>query len=447
MNRRRQKIALAVALLAIGNALASEVTVTDSSREAYGQPLPGLDAAQRQAFFRGRSLFRQNWVVAPAKDAEVDGLGPLYNRLACLSCHPKNGRGQAPEGPQARMQSMLVRLSIPGQNPHGGPRPHPAYGDQLNEEGIPGVPGEGRAAVSWEESALTLPDGETIYLRKPRIEFRELAYGPLDDILFSLRVGPPVYGMGLLDAVPPGTIRQLARQAKADGVKGRPNRVWNVALGHAEVGKFGLKANMPSLRQQIAGAMLGDLGITSPLFPKQNCTTAQTACHAAPDGGQPELSEAQLDDLHAYLSLLAVPARRDADAPQVRHGEALFAKSGCAACHRPSLQTGKDVAFPQLRNRKIAPYTDLLLHDMGDGLADGRPDFLASGREWRTPPLWGIGLLEKINEHHQLLHDGRARNFSEAILWHGGEASVARQRFIQLDREQREALFAFLRSL
>jgi CxxC motif-containing protein (DUF1111 family) len=436
------------ALLKLGSALAAaDGTVADNSREAYSQPLPGLSETQRQAFLRGRSLFHQSWVVAPAQDSGVDGLGPLYNRLACLSCHAKNGRGRAPDGPDERMQSMLVRLSLPGKNPHGGPLPHPAYGDQLNEEGIPGVPGEGRAAVHWQTSTVALADGEQVELRQPRLEFTDLAYGPLGgELLTSPRIGQPVYGLGLLEAVPTASLRRLARQTKADGVRGRLNRVWDAAAGKTVVGRFGWKANMPNLRQQIAGAMLGDLGIGSVLFAAQNCTAAQAACRAAPSGGEPELSRLQLEQITTYLSLLAVPARRDADQALVRHGEALFAKSGCALCHRPQLRTGRSVT-PQLAGRSIAPYTDLLVHDMGAGLADGRPDFRASGREWRTPPLWGIGLAEKVGEQVGYLHDGRARDLLEAVLWHDGEAKVARQRFAALAKPEREALLAFLRSL
>lgn len=423
-------------------------TVADDSREAYSRPLPGLSESQRQAFLRGRSLFRQDWVVAPAKDDTVDGLGPLYNRLACLSCHPKDGRGKAPDGPEQRMQSMLVRLSMPGQGPHGGPKPHPAYGDQLNEEGIPGVPGEGRAEVHWQEVApVTLGDGTRVPLRRMALHFVDLAYGPLDRVLTSPRVGPSVFGLGLLEGVSAADLEARARAAKPDGVRGRVNRVWDATVGKTVVGRFGWKANMPSLIQQIAGAMRGDLGITSPIFPEQNCMAGQTACRRAPTGGEPELTGSQLEDLRTYLALLAAPAPRDQDQGPVLRGKALFGRLGCAQCHQPELHTGAKAAFPQLAQVSFAPYTDLLLHDMGPGLADGRPDYRAGGREWRTPPLWGLGLQEKINEHSTLLHDGRARNVTEAILWHGGEARRARQRFVQLDRSAREDLLRFLASL
>ena len=421
--------------------------VADAGREAFARPLDGLSDAERERFFRGRSLFNQSWVVAPAKDDQVDGLGPLYNRLACISCHARNGRGLPPEGADERMQSMLVRLSVAGRGPHGGPRPHPAYGDQFNEEGIPGVPGEGRIRLGWIESKHRLADGEVVSLRRPRLAFTELGYGPIGRVLTSPRVGQQVVGMGLLDAVSAQTLAALAAERKPDGVKGRVNRVWNPETAAQEAGRFGYKANMPTLRVQIAGAFLGDLGITSDLHPAQNCSVVQSACRQAPNGGLPELSTRQLEDVEFYLAHLAVPARRNADSEAVQRGEALFARVGCVQCHRPMLQTGPSPRFPRLAGQTIAPYTDLLIHDMGLGLADGRPDFVASGRAWRTPPLWGIGLTRTISEQERYLHDGRARSLTEAILWHGGEARVARRRFASLPAQERRALLAFLESL
>lgn len=419
-----------------------------ADREAYSQPLPGLSEKERATFFRGRSLFRQSWVVAPANNSATDGLGPLYNRLACISCHPKNGRGKAPDAPDERMQSMLVRLSVPGVGAHGGPNPHPAYGDQLNEEGIPGVTGEGRAQIHWEDAeTLVFPDGERATLRRPRVEFVELAYGALEDFLSSPRVGPSVFGLGLLEAVGTDELQRIAREAKPDGVRGKVNRVWDAARRKTVSGRFGLKANAPNLRQQIAGAFIGDLGITSPLFPRENCMPAQTACRAAPSGGHPELTKQRLDDIEFYLAHLAPPPPRDQERPEVAKGRGVFVQLGCAICHRAELRTAARTRFPLLANRRIAPYTDLLVHDMGAGLADNRPDYRANGQEWRTPPLWGIGLTESINDHRFFLHDGRARGLQEAILWHGGEAETARKRYMALPKEDRARLLAFLGAL
>jgi CxxC motif-containing protein (DUF1111 family) len=420
-------------------------TVERGGRDAFGQPWPGLDTDTLRTFLRGRALFHQSWIVAPSQDQAHDGLGPLYNRLACISCHPKNGRGRAPDTPLERMQSMLVRLSAPG--PAGrAPQPHPRYGDQLNEDGVPGIPGEGLAGIIWQHTRTTLADGSVVALRAPQLQFRDLAYGPLDDALTSPRVGPPVFGLGLLDAVADATLRAMADEDKPDGVRGRVNILVDDG-GNTKLGRFGLKANTASLRAQITGAMIGDLGITSGMHPQENCMPQQQACRKAGSGGSPELTDVQLDQLETYLALVAVPARRHADKPQVLQGEQLFAAIGCALCHRPQLQTATQTRYPQLANRRFAPYTDLLLHDMGDGLADGRPDYGAGGRDWRTPPLWGLGRYAEINEHTQLLHDGRARSVEEAILWHGGEALTARNRYAAMPKAQREALQEFLASL
>lgn len=440
-------------LLAAMAALASTVVNADANRveanrEAFAEPLAGMDdEAQLERFFRGRGLFRQAWVIAPSRDEAVDGLGPLYNRITCIACHPKNGRGQAPVNEQAPMRTMLVRLSLPGRDAHGGALAHPAYGDQLNELGIPGVRGEGQARILWQEKPVTLAAGETVSLRRPQLKFSDLAYGPLGDVRTSARVGTPVFGLGLLETVSATTLQRMADESKPDGVRGRVNKVWSVERQRLEVGRFGLKANQPDLNQQIASALHGDLGLTSRLYPQENCTAQQTACQQALSGGQPEVDAMQLGELHFYLSHLAPPPRRDRDNPEVKKGERLFAEAGCSLCHRPQLSTGVHPDYKVLSQRKIEPYTDLLLHDMGEGLADGREDYLATGREWRTPPLWGVGLIEQINPGAGYLHDGRARNLTEAVLWHGGEAAVARQRFVALPSAQRETLLTFLRSL
>jgi CxxC motif-containing protein (DUF1111 family) len=446
MKALRLLVAIATGVcLSLAGAQEEVAQLTD--REALSRPLPGLSVQEMALFQQGRSLVRQSWVVAPAGDRAVNGLGPLYNRLACISCHTKNGRGGAPEGPQQRMQSMLVRLSVPGLDVHGGPKPHPAYGDQLNEEGISGVPGEGRALLQWLTSWVKLAGGERIALRRPRLSFDELGYGPMGKVLTSLRVSPPIAGLGLLETVPAAALIQHAQAVKPDGVRGKVNQVWDVQSGKTVPGRFGLKANAPSLRQQIAGAFVGDMGITSDLFPVENCTSVQVACQHAPSGGQPELSAAQLDSVEFYLAHLAPPERRQPDAPLVRQGEALFAHSGCAVCHQPILRGGEHPKYPRLSGQTVAAYTDLLVHDMGAALADGRPDYQASGREWRTAPLWGLGLLAGINEATHFLHDGRARTVQEAILWHGGEARAARNRYVSLPKDERQALLAFLQSL
>ena len=461
MERLRRALAGLAALAACGGLLAltsgpvpgagGVLTVAVADREAYSRVVWAAVPPEAQAgVAQGRGLVRQTWVVSPSLDPGIAGLGPTYNRPACTACHARNGGGAPPDSPAEPMRSLLVRLSVPGQDTHGGPRPEPRYGDQLNEQGVPGVPGEGEAVLRWTPVPLTLADGTPITLRCPDLSFQHLAFGPMaPDVLTSVRVAPPMFGLGLLEAVPEADILALAEAQRraGQGVAGQPNRVWDAVAGRAVLGRFGWKANQPSVRQQVAGALAGDMGITTPVFPTPNCPPVQTACAAWSADRHPELPDSGLDAMTLYLQALGVPARREADAPKVRRGEALFAQAGCAACHQPVLHTGRFEALPALSGQAIQPYTDLLLHDLGPELADGRPDYLASGRQWRTPPLWGLGLRAVVDERVGLLHDGRARGVLEAVLWHGGEAQDARDRVLQFSAEDRAALVKFVESL
>jgi CxxC motif-containing protein (DUF1111 family) len=393
-------------------------------------------------------LFRQSWVIPPAQDIEIAGLGPLYNRISCSACHLKNARGRPPDGPSDDAGGLLIRLSVPGRSENGGPRLHPVYGDQLQNHGIPGVAEEGRVSIEYAEFPVTLADGETVSLRKPKIVLSDLRYGPLGgDVFMSARVGPAVYGLGLLEAVSDETLLDLERRTKRDGIEGRVNRAWDAASGRVAIGRFGHKANVPNLPRQIAGAFLGDMGITSPLLPEENCTATQKDCRMAPSARRPELTPEQLDAVVLYVRSLAVPARRHADDPAVARGESIFREIGCNECHVETLETGGFAALPELSDQTIHPYTDLLVHDLGEELADGRPDFLAGPGEWRTAPLWGIGLAASIAEHTTFLHDGRARSILEAVLWHGGEAAITRDRVKGLVKVDRQALLRFLESI
>jgi CxxC motif-containing protein (DUF1111 family) len=422
-------------------------TTVTTSQDAYTQPMPGLTFDQVGDFEVGNSFDADDWVVAPSSTDGRDGLGPLYNATSCSACHSRDGRGQPPADGM-EMLSMLVRLSVPGTDAHGGPLGEPTYGGQFQPRAIPGIPSEGSSHIVWTETPGTYADGTSFSLRAPTITL-DGSYGPMaPGTLFSARVAPPQFGLGLLEEIDEADILAHAdpEDADHDGISGRPNRVWDQVAGAMALGRFGWKANQPSLRQQTAGAMLGDIGMTSSLDPDQNCTAAEMSCAAAPDGGDPELSDMILDLLVFYGRTLAVPARRDVGDATVLRGRALFRDAGCADCHVPSFTTGaSDV--PVLDHQHIWPYTDLLLHDMGEGLADHRPDYDATGTEWRTPPLWGIGLSMTVNRHEYLLHDGRARGLEEAILWHGGEAEAARDAFVQMSAADRAALVTFLRSL
>ena len=432
----------------INEALGGATSRPGINRNAFALAAANLTQDEVRVFFFGNRLFNTNWVVAPSSTDGFDGLGPLFNRVSCSACHTRDGRGQSPAGPDDEMMSALVRLSIPGENEHGGPLPHPLYGDQLAERAIPGVVPEGRVRLTWEEIPGTYADGTPYTLRKPVIDFTDLAAGPLDGAMTSLRVAPAVFGMGLLEAVPVETLQALADpdDVNGDGISGRLNEVWDATAQATVPGRFGWKANQPTILQQTAAAAHGDIGLSTSLFPQQNCLATQADCLAQQSGGDPEISDEFLAKLVFYGQTLAVPLARHFDDPQVRQGAKLFAEIGCASCHTPMLRTG-DAAVPALANQTFHPFTDLLLHDMGPGLADGRPDFLAGGSEWRTAPLWGLGLIELVNGHRFLLHDGRARGPAESILWHGGEAEAAKEAFRQLSKEEREALLAFLLAL
>jgi len=423
-------------------------TVQDQSEQAYSAPGPTLSAEQLQQFANGRSEFHQRWVVPLAIGGNW-GRGPTSNGEVCTDCHAGNGRGRPPDHEEDESFSMLVRLSLSGEDEHGGPRPHPHYGDQLQQQGVLGkVPPEGRVTVAWREHEVELTGVDTMRLRFPDVRLSRLAFGPLGaDVLISLRVAPPVFGMGLLEAVPEETLLDIARRQAALGFNGRPNYVRDAENRVVALGRFGWKAGQPTLRQQNAAAFLNDMGVTTRVFPQTNCPPVQKACNNSPGIGIPEQTGRPFESLNFYIRALAVPARRNLDDARVAHGEKLFEQAQCAVCHVPEVHTGDYPALPQIAHQVIRPYSDLLLHDMGEGLADGRPDYRAGPRDWRTPPLWGIGLSEKVNGNATLLHDGRARNFAEAILWHGGEAAAARDAFRSMPKQEREALLAFLASL
>ncbi|MEQ9208898.1 MAG: di-heme oxidoredictase family protein, partial [Pseudomonadales bacterium] len=369
-------------------------------------------------------------------------------------CHIKDGRGHPPEEGQSNLVSTLVRLSIPAtaERPrkiHEAVIAEPVYGDQAQDFAVPGVTPEMRIIWHWEQLEMPLADGSTAVLRKPRLEFTDLAYGDLHpDLMYSPRVAPAMIGLGLLEAIPEESIRAGADpdDADGDGISGRSNEVWDQRTNSLNLGRYGWKAGKPTVEQQVAGAFFGDMGLSSSLNLANPCSETQTECMKAPDGGSPEVSDETMAFVTFYSSHLAVPARPDATDKNILAGQELFASTGCASCHRPSWETG-DSESAALANQTIYPYTDMLLHDMGKGLADNRPEFQASGREWRTAPLWGLGDYEDVNGHTQLLHDGRARNITEAILWHGGEATSSRDNFIQLPREKKQLLLNFLKSL
>jgi CxxC motif-containing protein (DUF1111 family) len=438
------------------------------NRDAFSHFSHGIGFAGEARFKVGNAIFRKLWVAAPSSTKASDGLGPLYNARGCQNCHLKDGRGRPPiaNWPDETAVSMFLRVSIPPETEEQkrlvserrvNTIPDPVYGDQLQNIAIQGLDGEGQMHIVYADVPVTLAGGAVVTLRKPTYSITELKFGPLHPkAMLSPRIAPPMIGLGLVEAIREADIRANADpdDANGDGISGRINEVWSLSQKKVMLGRFGWKAGEPTILDQSATAAAGDIGLSNPLLPKPagDCTAAQTACLAAPNGnseraGGVELSGELLDLVAFYSQNLAVPARRGAADAKVLQGKALFHKAGCAACHTPSFTTGEAPGQPHLSNQLIWPYSDFLLHDMGEGLADGRPEGDADGREWRTAPLWGIGLTKTVSDHTFFLHDGRARNVEEAILWHGGEAQAARDAYAALSATEREALLAFVNSL
>lgn len=433
---------------------------------AFSDSLANLSFEGEQDFKLGNGLFKKIWVSSPSSTQASDGLGPLFNARSCQRCHLKDGRGHPPQGPDDLATSMFLRVSIPAQNDAQRAAlktgdmlvvPDPLYGTQLQDFAVPGLPAEAKMRISYEEIPVQLSGGETASLRKPTYSVAGTGYGSLHpEAMLSPRVAPQMIGLGLLEAIHPGDILALADpdDLDGDGISGKAQMLKGPDGERSILGRFGFKATAASVRQQSAGAFSGDIGIATPDVPDPygECTEAQTVCRTLPHGVQKRLGDTEapdpiLDLVTFYSKNLAVPVRRNVDDPLVLKGKARFFAAGCAACHQPKFVTSRNADQEEHRFQLIWPYTDMLLHDMGEGLADNRPVGLASGREWRTPPLWGIGLTETVNGHTYFLHDGRARNLLEAILWHGGEAEPAKTRVVEMEPDDRAALLIFLESL
>ncbi len=416
---------------------------------AFIRPAENILVEHEPMFYTGNSFFNQPWVEAPASTRVRDGLGPYFNARSCTGCHARDGRGVTPESVDEPFRGLLLRLSVPGEGAHGAPVPEPVYGGQLQPLALPDTTPEATPRVRYEAVERAYADGTTYTLRVPTYTIEDPQYGPpREDTLVSPRLAPQVIGLGLLEAITEERLEQLADpdDADGDGISGRVQRVWDPITEEVVPGRFGWKAEQATVRTQVASAFVNDIGITSPVFTSDVCSeTQQGACDSVP--AHIEIEDDNFERVVLYTSLLAVPARRGPDAEEVLAGRELFAKAGCDGCHTPKHTTGEDNEYPEVHNQKIWPFTDLLLHDMGEELADNRPTFGASGTEWRTPPLWGLGLVPKINGALRLMHDSRARSFEESIMWHGGEGEASREAFSTMTRTERDALVAFLRSL
>ena len=450
-------------------------TVSVQPRPSFMLPSNNLPQDQRPDFHAGKALAHQPWVRAPTITTARDGLGPLYNARTCLMCHINGGRGLMPKNDEQMLIQAFLRLSLPGEDKVHGVVPEPVYGDQLQSQSVAlahqlrtsisaqklkskEVAPEAYVYIDWQKKTFQYPDGEQLNLRYPKVLIKNLGYGELHpETLTSLRNAPPLQGVGLLELIAQQEINDYADpdDTNEDGISGRVNQVWDFEAKKTTAGRFGLKANKASVRFQTAGAFAGDVGITNPVFPHQPCTEQQELCNRTPSGVDEsedgevavELPESLLSLVVNFTRSLGVPERRNINDSAVKDGRKLFYQSGCNQCHRPSYVTMKSSELPHLSEQKIWPYTDLLLHDMGEDLADGRPDYQASGSEWRTPPLWGVGLGAEVNGSGVLLHDGRAQSIEEAIVWHGGEAQSVKQKFVNLDRHEREKLIKFVESL
>jgi CxxC motif-containing protein (DUF1111 family) len=441
-------------------------TSFDPNANSFSHFLANLSFEQEEQFKLGDALFKKIWVSSPSSTQASDGLGPLFNARSCQSCHIKDGRGHPPFEGQPENVSMFLRLSVPpGANDTrqtidgvtAGEVGDPTYGGQFQDFAVPGLKGEGRMVIDYTDLPVTLGDGSVVTLRQPTYSVADLNYGPMaDDVMMSPRMANPMIGLGLVEQVPAADILAHAdpEDRDGDGISGRANWTIEPVSQSVMLGRFGWKAGKATIRSQSAAAFAGDIGIGTPLFntPHGDCTANQPACLAMPTGEQARLGPSEAPDpvmdlVTFYAQTLGVPERRDVDAPAVLRGKQAFYDAGCASCHTPKFVTSRDAENPAHRFQLIWPYGDFLLHDMGEGLADHRPEGLADGYEWRTQPLWGIGLTETVSGHSFFLHDGRARNLTEAILWHGGEAQAARDNFAGMSQATRDDLLAFLGSL
>lgn len=418
-------------------------TVFDEGSGAYSHAFAMLPAHLEKVHEVGDMAFEQTVVTAPAP--LHGGLGPLYNNVSCVSCHVGDGRGKVP-GTGENAVSILFRISQPGATEHNAPVGIIGFGDQIQNRSTANTVKEADVSINYQEQTFQFDDGTPYSLRTPAYIISN-TYMPMSgNVMISARVAAPVFGLGLLEAISEQDILFNADEfdMDQDGISGKANYVWSVLENRSVLGRFGWKANQPSLLQQVAAAYNGDMGITTFVFPKENSRDQIQYDNLNDDV---EVSDSILYAVEFYIKTLAVPARRNVTDETVKKGKQLFIESGCASCHLPTLKTSVNVAFPAISNQTIHPYTDMLLHDMGSELADNRPDYLATGNEWRTAPLWGIGLTHKVNGHTNFLHDGRARNLMEAILWHGGEAKKSKDKVKAMGKSDRNALVKFLESL
>ncbi|MEO0973855.1 MAG: di-heme oxidoredictase family protein [Pseudomonadota bacterium] len=403
----------------------SPITVDSQGHKAFGHALPALSDDGFVRMHRGKLVFVRTWEAAGSGTSHGGhtGLGPLYNATSCADCHYRDGRGARDGGPTPLIYGLRDVPSVPA-----------SWGQQLQTFGA-GVSPEGAVSIEYREHEVHLGDGTSHTLRQPRYAL----VGRDDADALAPRTAPTLIGLGLLEAIAAADIVAAAdpHDRDADGISGRVSWLPGTDSLAPVVGRFGWKATQRDLPEQIAKALAEDMGIDSRRWVGTR--------------GPTEITDQDFDRLVEYVRVLAPPAPRRDD-PLYTSGKAAFNALGCADCHRAEWTLPQTVKAhapwlpPGVGGENIAPYTDLLLHDLGPALADGDGQDERS-REWRTPPLWGLGLMSAVNGNLRLLHDGRAHSFEEAILWHGGEAREARAGFQALQAEQRRALLAFLESI
>ena len=476
---------------------ASFQSVTDVSTDEFGyaQHVPNITPPELADFISGKVLFEADFtthvgynppttydcprgstpgtkiptIVTPPPMSPMFSAGNAYSNMglaaiarpgytdsSCFGCHHLDGKGLPPD--DKGMNQWLLKMFSSTDGKTSGP--DATYGSILDTHGAAGGMPEATPTVTWQTTTGAFPDGTPFEMRKPVLSTGTLRDGPIGSSThISARVPRPVFGLGLLEAVPAETILGLADpdDKNGDGVSGRPNFVVDPKTGATVLGRFGWKAATASLREQAALAFVNDMGVTSPLYPNHTCGANQAGCATS---ATPQLTDADLDHVEAYLRHLSVPPRRNYEDPQAVAGMAIFAAIGCNRCHVPNLVTSTTNAIPELRGVAIQPFTDLLLHDMGDGLADDATveEGTAAGREWRTPPLWGNGTgtavmfpaIDAFDPNNNpppggvYLHDGRARSITEAVMWHGGEAKPMHDAFVALSATAREQLLAYV---
>ncbi len=416
-------------------------------------PVASLSFSERMQFRLGEAFFSRLWVMAPATTKAADGLGPLYNGRSCNSCHQRGRRGSTPMGSSDLSPSLILRLG--SHDVTGQVRPDKFYGYQLQELANPGHRSEGRKQITYQPVLVDFPDGFQAALRRPHYAITDQSQQiSSPDILISPRLSPAIIGLGYIEAIAEEDIAmgEDPEDKNGDGISGRVHWITSLKTNTLSLGRFGWKAGQFTIEEQVQTAFYLDMGLSVPLLPMAfgDCTIYQSACRMAPSGAsgsQVEVSQEMVDLVTFYIRHIALPERRNSSDPGVQKGERVFYEIGCTSCHRPSYITSLDSGSKLLAGKKIWPWTDLLLHDMGPDLADDFAEHDATNSEWRTPALWGIGLARVVGGSGELLHDGRAKNIEEAILWHGGEAEKSRANYMALSTVTRQHLISFIRSL